>query len=631
MFEARDNTPTSGPEPAADADPMRSNSTNNTSDASGHAGDPVPATSSHAMSDGAVDAVSDATSAPTAAPTAAAAPTCDGALSAPTAAELRVLIERLAALDEVSLSVSPPADTADPADPGAAADSGGPDLTGAVLVEAITVLERVKNACAAAQARLAVDLDRVQTGRDQARGLDEGVTRRSVAAQVGLAQRCSPSQGRRLLGVAEALVDRLPGTLAAMTRGELSEDAAAQIARATAHTSRHTAGVVDARLHAEGCTRWAARRVGRRARVLVDEHEPDAAAHRHAAAVTRRRVSVRDLGDGMAALTAIVPFTEAVAAKFAVRDAAAAVYATQPGQVPEAMGGTRRTRAQIEADLFIERLTGRNPVTGGCDVTIGVLMTPDTLVGASNTPARIENMGTLPGILARKLAATGTTRPTATPPHTPDVPDAPHAPDEPGGRHDGAAGHGAAGHGATGEGGGGGSPDRADDRAGNPDETGEREDRQREYRTSRALIRRLFTDPDDPDLVRIESTSRTFTGLLRQAISLRDEVCRTPYCDAPIRHIDHIRRHTDGGPTSMDNGQGLCASCNYLKEHPDWHTRRDTQDDSGSGGSRRHTVSTTTPTGHAYTSTPPPLPLPTIDAQHPSRFEQELLRLVMAA
>ncbi|NHN55338.1 DUF222 domain-containing protein [Calidifontibacter sp. DB0510] len=558
MFEARENTPTPGPEPAAGADSARSNNTNNTS-----------ATAPHAMSDA------------TSAPATAAAPTCDGALSAPTAAELRALIERLAALDEVSLSVSPPTDTADPADPGAAADSGAPDLTGAVLVEAITVLERVKNACAAAQARLAVDLDRVQTGRDQARGLDEQVSRRSVAAQVGLARRCSPSQGRRLLGVAEALVDRLPGTLAAMTRGELSEDAAAQIARATAHTSRHTAGVVDARLHAEGCTRWAARRVGRRARALVDEHEPGAAAHRHAAAVTRRRVSVRDLGDGMAALTAIVPFTEAVAAKFAVRDAAAAVYATQPGQVPEAMGGTRRTRAQIEADLFIERLTGRNPVTSGCDVTIGVLMTPDTLVGASNTPARVENMGTLPGILARKLAATGTTRPTARPPGV-DMPASGSPPDD------------------------------------------------REYRASRALIRRLFTDPDDPDLVRVESTSRTFTGLLRQAISLRDEVCRTPYCDAPIRHIDHIRRHTDGGPTSMDNGQGLCASCNYLKEHPDWHTRRDTQDDSDSG-SRRHTVSTTTPTGHAYTSTPPPLPLPTINPRQHSDLEHRIFQMITAA
>ncbi|NOP38379.1 hypothetical protein HK411_12545, partial [Calidifontibacter sp. DB2511S] len=174
MFEARDNTPTSGPDPAAGADSARSNNTNNASDIhAGHVGDPVSATTPAAMSDGAADVVSEATSAPTSAPAAAAAPTCDGALSAPTAAELRALIERLAALDETSLSMacaaaaSPTgagrpddgchagddtdattataadavAGAADPADPGAAADSGAPDLTGAVLVEAITVLE----------------------------------------------------------------------------------------------------------------------------------------------------------------------------------------------------------------------------------------------------------------------------------------------------------------------------------------------------------------------------------------------------------------------------------------------------------------------------------------------------------
>ncbi|NOP38991.1 HNH endonuclease, partial [Calidifontibacter sp. DB2511S] len=97
-------------------------------------------------------------------------------------------------------------------------------------------------------------------------------------------------------------------------------------------------------------------------------------------------------------------------------------------------------------------------------------------------------------------------------------------------------------------------------------------------------------------------------------------------------HIDHIRRHTDGGPTSMDNGQGLCASCNYLKEHPDWHTRRDTSSDhSGSGGSGRHTVSTTTPTGHAYTSTPPPLPLPTINPRQHSDLEHRIITLLKSA
>lgn len=55
----------------------------------------------------------------------------------------------------------------------------------------------------------------------------------------------------------------------------------------------------------------------------------------------------------------------------------------------------------------------------------------------------------------------------------------------------------------------------------------------------------------------------------RDLITIQDETCRTPYCDAPIRHIDNITRFADGGETSYANGQGLCETRNYAKEHPD--------------------------------------------------------------
>uniref|UniRef100_UPI0036F28F21 HNH endonuclease n=1 Tax=Mycobacterium simulans TaxID=627089 RepID=UPI0036F28F21 len=45
---------------------------------------------------------------------------------------------------------------------------------------------------------------------------------------------------------------------------------------------------------------------------------------------------------------------------------------------------------------------------------------------------------------------------------------------------------------------------------------------------------------------------------------------RTPYCDAPIRHRDHARPRSRGGPTTADNGRGLCQRCNYVKESPGW-------------------------------------------------------------
>ncbi|WP_143055197.1 HNH endonuclease, partial [Nocardioides luteus] len=66
-------------------------------------------------------------------------------------------------------------------------------------------------------------------------------------------------------------------------------------------------------------------------------------------------------------------------------------------------------------------------------------------------------------------------------------------------------------------------------------------------------------------------------------------------CDAPIRNIDHIQRHADGGQTSAANLQGLCERCNQAKEAIGWQARP------GPGGS----ITTITPTGHAYVSPPP--------------------------
>ncbi|MFC6704111.1 HNH endonuclease [Flexivirga alba] len=84
-----------------------------------------------------------------------------------------------------------------------------------------------------------------------------------------------------------------------------------------------------------------------------------------------------------------------------------------------------------------------------------------------------------------------------------------------------------------------------------------------------ARIRRLFAYPGTGDLIGMESASRCYTGLLADFIRLRDRTCRTPYCDAPIAHTDHITSHAKGGATSERNGQGLCERCNYDKEHPD--------------------------------------------------------------
>jgi hypothetical protein len=76
------------------------------------------------------------------------------------------------------------------------------------------------------------------------------------------------------------------------------------------------------------------------------------------------------------------------------------------------------------------------------------------------------------------------------------------------------------------------------------------------------------------------------------------------FCDAPIRHLDHIIRHSDGGPTILENGRGTCERGNYVQEMPGWHI---TAIDAGLLG-HPHTIHITTPTGHYYLSRAPDPP-----------------------
>jgi hypothetical protein len=107
-------------------------------------------------------------------------------------------------------------------------------------------------------------------------------------------------------------------------------------------------------------------------------------------------------------------------------------------------------------------------------------------------------------------------------------------------------------------------------------------------------LRRVYEQPTTGSLVAMDSRAMLFQGRIAEFLRLRDRICRTPGCGAPIRHIDHVVPRNRGGPTTTGNGQGLCEHCNYAKEAPGWTTWV-------IPGSR-HTVEITTPTGHRYRS-----------------------------
>ena len=115
-----------------------------------------------------------------------------------------------------------------------------------------------------------------------------------------------------------------------------------------------------------------------------------------------------------------------------------------------------------------------------------------------------------------------------------------------------------------------------------------------------AALRRLYRRPSDGHLVAMDSRSRCFDGGLARFIRLRDQVCRVPWCDAPIRHVDHPQPARADGETSGANGQGLCEACNYAKEAPGWRVRRVSSDP--------HVLEIRTPSGQVNRSHAPPAP-----------------------
>lgn len=175
------------------------------------------------------------------------------------------------------------------------------------------------------------------------------------------------------------------------------------------------------------------------------------------------------------------------------------------------------------------------------NVEVGVVMTDTALLGLDETAARLEHYGSLPAGLARDLI-----------------------------------------RGADGD---------ADLTEG--------------AREALVWIRRLYADPVTGELTARDPRRRVFTGALRDFLVARDQVCRTPWCEAPVRHADHVLPFARGGETAEHNGEGLCEACNYAKEAPGWlHEVVDTDDG-------RALVRITTPTGQTYESLAPPL-LPTL-------------------
>ena len=459
-------------------------------------------------------------------------------------------------------------------------DGRGDGVDDAARAPLISVLESLKAAAAAAQARVSMAFD--QSQREAQRGV--GIAREKVGAgiaeQVALARRESPTLGSRHLGLARALVTEMPHTMAALTAGELSEWRATLIARATAVLSTEQRREVDARL-AGRLSGLSDKQVAAAAHALAYELDPRTVVERHTYARGQRRVSLRPAPDTMAYLTALLPAPQAIAVYAALTRAASTARSE----------GDPRSADQIKADTLVERATGQARATQ-VPVEIGLVMSDTTLTDDDHAPAVLLGFGPIPGGLARELVRdtvrdtvrahrTASDTPTvgATSPHS-------HAPSE--GRCHPTSDQTCVveilewSRRATSE------RDIVDAWSGG------------DVHAAQVWVRRLYTDPCTGIITAADRTRRLFPEHLRRLIVARDQWCRTPYCGAPIKHIDHAVRYAEGGSTTPDNAQGLCERCNQVKETQGWAivTRRLPDDIIA--------VVTRTPPGLTYPSTAPP-------------------------
>jgi hypothetical protein len=479
------------------------------------------------------------------------------------------------------------------------------------------------------------------------------IAKGGVAAQVALARHLSPFKGAEGIRFSLTLTHDMPHTLALLEAGALSEWRALSITKEAAILSPEHRRLLDQELHDTYGDRLGGlgdRELNRLVRAVAYRLDPESVLRRARKAESERRVTMKAAPDTMAYLTALLPAAEAVAAYAALTGAAASAKAA----------GDERGKGQVMADTLVDRVLGRTSTrpdatatatdgatdeaatdgddasvasgsgvgdegagayaetdpdtdarddadlkpTGddtqatatsepcpaashdgpdaeahepadepagraGVDVEVQLVMGLDALFNTgegADTPAQLLGYGTVPAGWAREYL-----RPADT--HHPDDPDDPLA--DPGG----------------------GSPARG--RGGGLSRAG------------RVWIRRLFVRPGTGELVAMDSRRRLFSDGLRRFVLTRDAAtCRTPWCDAPARHIDHVTPHADGGPTTAANGQGLCVACNLTKEHPDLTSTTlppDRRGASGGGRGRGHTVRVTTGTGHTYDSEAPPL------------------------
>lgn len=371
------------------------------------------------------------------------------------------------------------------------------------LLGALAQLERVKRACSAVQARLTHAYSEARLAGITPGSRQDTERRREIGSEVARARGESPFQGSRHLELSRVLVRDLPHTLDALAAGDTTEYRCNLIARASTVLGTVDRWTLDSDLGPR-LAGLSNRRVESEANRLAAQLDPPSVVERHRRAVAERRVTTRPAPDAMTWVTALLPVADGVAVHAALdRYATTMVNAGDP-----------RTRGQLMADEFTRRIS-----EGCCGEA------PRTPTGNPKETTNASRADRAHGstrqidlllVMSDRALLDGADTPAVIPGHD-SIPAA-----------------------------------LARDMLAQAD------------RDTQVWLRRLYTDAEGA-LATADSRARRFPFAVRQFVLARDERCRTPFCDAPIRDIDHDLPYSAGGSTTLANAQGLCRSCNLVK------------------------------------------------------------------
>lgn len=233
------------------------------------------------------------------------------------------------------------------------------DLVGALRVaeETLAGMQAARDGMLAMASRLAIDI------AHQAAHADHGdMALRTVAAEIGAAQRVSDRAIERRMSEASWLVEEFPSVWAAQGAGRISAAHARVIVEAGAHLDdpAHRAGYAASALEVAAVE--SPNRLRRLARRIAEAYQARSMTDRHRHARDKRRVWLRDLDDGMSDFGVYGPSTllhgmydRLSQMAHVLRDQSSrGVDAVGTGPGPDEASDATRSVDQLRADLLAD-------------------------------------------------------------------------------------------------------------------------------------------------------------------------------------------------------------------------------------------------------------------------------------